>query len=393
METGYDLLFFWVARMILMTTYATGQIPFKTVYFHGLIRTKDGKKMSKSDPSTMIDPLDIIPKYGADALRLSMIVGQAPGNDSRLYDEKIAGYRNFVNKLWNATRFVLLQCEQAGIDPKKITKLPEASELSLADRALMHAFEDLVQDVTASLDGYRLSEAGDRLYSFVWDYFCDWYLELSKGQANHAVLVHALRRILRLLHPFTPFVTEELWSHVKADDMEIIMKEQWPKTRAERKDPQAFADLQIVIDVISAIRKLRTDQEVEKGKKVTVALVTAKHGEVLQSQVDHITRMGGIEALAIVSKPIETKNIASVFLPDLEVHMSLEGLIDVEKEKVRLTAEVVNLEKFAAGIRAKLGNESFVSRAPAALVDEQKAKLAETEERLLKIGERLKTLS
>lgn len=389
LETGYDIIFFWVARMILMTTYATGQVPFKTVYLHGLIRTRDGKKMSKSDPSTMIDPLDIIPKYGADALRLSMIVGQSPGNDSRLYDEKIAGYRNFVNKLWNASRFVLLQCEQAGIDPKTITALPDPAKLSLADRALLHAFEELIEATTVSLEAYRLSEAGDRLYSFVWDYFCDWYLELSKGEANHAVLVHALRRILRLLHPFTPFVTEELWSHVKAADQGLLIKEEWPQTKPERRDPAAFAQLQTVIDVITAIRKLRTDQEVEKGKQVALSVITAAHAETLNSQAHHITRMGGVEALAILHERPALKDVASVFLPDLEVHMSLEGLIDVEKEKARLTAEKTQLEKFAAGIQAKLGNENFVSRAPAALVDEQKAKLAETEDRLKKIAERL----
>jgi valyl-tRNA synthetase len=199
METGYDIIFFWVARMILMTTYATGQIPFKTVYLHGLIRARDGRKMSKSHPETMIDPLDMIAKYGADALRLSMIVGQSPGNDSRLYEEKIAGYRNFINKLWNASRFVLMQCEEAEecrSEDNGQCFNGQWTNLSLADRAILHATEVLIEDVTKGMEEYRLSETGERLYSFTWDYFCDWYLELSKGTANVAVLVHVLRRLL-----------------------------------------------------------------------------------------------------------------------------------------------------------------------------------------------------
>jgi valyl-tRNA synthetase len=177
-------------------------VPFDTVYLHGLIRTRDGRKMSKSDPDTMIDPLDMISKYGADALRLSMIVGQSPGNDSRLYEEKIAGYRNFVNKLWNASRFILMQCEQASENPQEVIHFEART---LADKALIHALEKLVADVTDGLEQYRLSEVGDKLYSFVWDYFCDWYLELSKGEANIGVLIHALRTILTLLHPYCPF--------------------------------------------------------------------------------------------------------------------------------------------------------------------------------------------
>lgn len=393
METGYDILFFWVARMILMTTYATGQIPFRKVYLHGLIRTRDGKKMSKSDPSTMIDPLDIIPTYGADALRLSMIVGQSPGADSRLYEEKIAGYRNFINKLWNASRFVLMQCEQAGVDPSTIKELPEASQLSLADRALLHALDhDLVRDVTAGLEEYRLSETGERLYSFVWDFFCDWYLELSKGSANLAVLVHALRRILTLLHPYCPFVTEELWAQVKTPDAPMLLRQSWPVLKPERADPQAAKEFQMLIDVISAIRKLRADQNVEPGKEITVAIVSSAHAAVLEQQEAHIRRMGKVGSLQISSDAQKVENIASAFLTDIEVHLSLEGLVDAEKEKASLTKEKENIEKFSKGIEAKLGNDQFMAKAPAALVEEQKARLAEAKEKLKKIEERLASL-
>lgn len=392
METGYDILFFWVARMILMTTYATGQIPFKTVYLHGLIRTREGKKMSKSDPSTMIDPLDMIAKYGADALRLSMIVGQSPGADSRLYEEKIAGYRNFSNKLWNASRFVLMQCEQAGIDPTSISTLPDASTLSLADRAILHASEILIEDVTKGLETYALSETGEKLYSFTWDTFCDWYLELSKGNANHAVLVHVLRRLLALLHPYCPFITEELWSQVKPAKEGMLIAKAWPKMNADRKDPKAFAEFQMLIDVISAVRKLRTDQGVEPAKKITVILHSKKHAALLESQREHIMRMGNVETLTIDATPTKHDNAASTFLADIELHLSLEGLFDPLKLKASLEKERAELSKYVQVLGGKLQNKNFVDRAPKELVDAEKGKLAEAESKLKKVEERLKQL-
>jgi valyl-tRNA synthetase len=391
METGYDILFFWVARMILMTTYATGEIPFETVYLHGLIRTRDGKKMSKSDPSTMIDPLDIIPKYGADALRLSMIVGQSPGADSRLYEEKIAGYRNFINKLWNASRFVLMQCEQAHKDPHDVA-FDKSKDLSLADRALLSALQQMIDDVTVSLKEYRLSEAGDRLYSFVWDYFCDWYLELSKGEANLAILVHTLRTILTLLHPYCPFVTEELWGQVKLKDAGMLIKEPWPEAHAKWKDSKAEAELQVLIDTVTAIRKMRSDQNVEQGREVTVTLVTKKHEKLLQSQAEHIKRLGRVKDLTMESKSSKKENVASAFLHEVEVHLSLEGLIDKEKEQTALEKEIAQLQKFLASSKAKLGNESFVARAPEAVVALEREKVKAAEEKLLKMEERLKML-
>lgn len=389
METGYDILFFWVARMILMTTYATRQIPFKTVYLHGLIRARDGRKMSKSHPETMIDPLDMIEKYGADALRLSMIVGQSPGNDSRLYEEKIAGYRNFINKLWNASRFVLMQCEQAKVDPRTITKLPEVSELSLADRAILHASEVLIEDVTKGLEEYRLSEAGERLYSFTWDYFCDWYLELSKGTANTAVLVHVLRRLLKLLHPYCPFVTEELWAQVKPLDAHSLIKAEWPKMKPERKDQEAFDALQKVIDVVTAVRKLRTDQSVEPQKAVAITIFAETQAALLSSQSEHIKRLAKVSDLLILTTGEKPLDSASAFLPGLEIFLPLTGLIDKDKERASLQKEQEQLQRFVSGINAKLGNEQFIAKAPPALVAEQQAKLAETEEKLQKIGERL----
>lgn len=393
METGYDILFFWVARMILMTTYATKKIPFKTVYLHGLIRTRDGAKMSKSHPETMIDPLDMISKYGADALRLSMIVGQSPGADSRLYEEKIAGYRNFINKLWNASRFVLMQCEAAGIDPKKVVSGEwSVDSLSVADRAILHALELLTEDVTKGLEAYSLSEVGEKLYSFTWDYFCDWYLELSKGNANHAVLVHVLRRLLILLHPYCPFVTEELWTQVGSTTSVALISEPWPTVKNEQKNQDAHDALQVVIDVITAIRKIRSEQNVEPAKKVTIVIHSEKHAALLESQREHIVRMGNIETLEIDAKSTKHVNAASAFLPDIEIHLSLEGLFDPAKMKASLEKEQAELMKYTSVLSGKLKNKAFVDRAPKELVEGEKQKLAEAEEKLQKIEERLSTL-
>lgn len=387
METGYDILFFWVARMILMTTYATGQIPFKTVYLHGLIRTKDGKKMSKSDPSTMIDPLEIIPKYGADALRLSMIVGQSPGADSRLYDEKIAGYRNFINKLWNASRFVLIECEKAGVVPADVTG---SDAVSLADKALCQETTLLVDEVTKGITEYRLSETGERLYSFTWDFFCDWYLELSKGEPNPKLLVETMRLLLVLLHPYCPFVTEELWAQFKHKDAGMLLKQAWPQScpatfAAER------AELQTVIDVIGAIRRIRSENNVEAGTEISVTIRT-DHPEALEAQQEHIRRLTKTGSLTFETTASAHENVATAILPGIEIHVSLAGLFDPAKEKEGLTKEQANLEKFVAGLEAKLGNEQFVAKAPPAVIDEQKAKLKDAQEKLGKIEERLRGL-
>ena len=392
METGYDILFFWVARMILMTTYATGTIPFKTVYLHGLIRTRDGKKMSKSDPKTMIDPLDMIKKYGADALRLSMIVGQSPGADSKLYEEKIAGYRNFVNKLWNASRFVLMKCEEAKVDPSTITNLPAQAKFSLADRALLHALEVLIGDVTKGFGEYRLSEVGERLYSFVWDYFCDWYLELSKGSANTTVLVHALRTILRLLHPYCPFVTEELWSSVKSKHAGMLIQQEWPVVDMKLKDQQAFMQLQVVIDVITAIRKIRADYSVESGKKIPVIIYTDVHLDLLQSQREHVQRLAGVGDWTLNAVPDKHANAASVVLKDIEIHVPLTGVFDREKEREKLIKERDSLLQIKEMLSSRLADSHFLERAPADIIDGEKERLSVVENRLQKINEILQSL-
>lgn len=410
METAYEILFFWVARMILMTTYATGQIPFHTVYLAGLIRTRDGRKMSKSDPETMIDPLDIIDRYGADSLRLSLIVGQSPGNDTRMYEDRIVGYRNFVNKLWNASRFVLMKCEDEGVDVHGVSgsgirnpesgpssssgRNPESGGMSLADRALQSSLEKLIQDVTEGLNDYRLSEVGERLYSFIWDYFCDWYLELSKGETNINMLVGAMRTFLVLLHPYCPFVTEELWEQFKYEKSEgMLINQPWPvHSDPGRSDPEAEEQFQMIIDVISAIRRVRSEYNINQGKKIDVTLVS-KSESLLKEQEENIKRLGRVGDLAIQSGKFDGAHAASVFTKDVEVHVPLEGVIDVEKEKGRLAKEKAQLEKFLEGVQGKLKNKKFMESAPEEVVTKERQKEEDATEKLKKINERISTLS
>jgi valyl-tRNA synthetase len=404
METGYDILFFWVARMILMTTYATGQLPFSTVYLHGLIRTREGKKMSKSDPSTCIDPLEIIPKYGADALRLSMIVGQSPGNDSRLFDEKIAGYRNFINKLWNASRFVLMTCEKSehadAKMPSNIPSVTDSQQMSLADQAMLSELQTLIEDVTDGLENYRLSEVGERLYGFVWNYFCDWHLEFSKEHPNDApkVLVPAMRIILKLLQPYCPFVTEELWEQFKPEGAKPLIQQDWPISEESLKNKKASQGFQIVIDVVSAIRQLRSDYNIEPAKKISVTLVTKDKNansaiSIEQANIKRIARLENLVIQQDASRDeFEEKNTASAFTKYVEIHAPLAGIIDVKKEKERLSKEKAQLEKFLKGVQAKLTNKKFMENASEDVVEKEKQKEGDALEKIEKIKEKLETL-
>lgn len=403
METGYDILFFWVARMILMTTYVTGsvpqleygQVPFDTVYLHGLIRDREGRKMSKSHPETNIDPLDMIKRYGADALRLSMIVGQSPGNDFRLYEEKISGYRNFVNKLWNASRFVLLQCEQAGVDPQSI---PNLQELSLADRALLSTLQKLIKDVTKGLEEYRLSDVGERLYRFLWDYFCDWYLELSKGRPNLPLLVHAARTFLILLHPYIPFVTEELWRSFKPKGAGMLIKESWPSPEERWVDEEAEEQLGTLIETVSGIRKVCADHGIQRDAVLVAELWpyprTKKLPEVFQDQ-DHIRdieQLSQVQEVLVKPRAVATTQVLSFVGKGFEVRLFVPTF-DVDVEHSRLEEEKQKVGQYAEGLRRELGNTQFVEKAPVSVVEEKKKRLQMIEDQLRNLEEKLRTLS
>jgi valyl-tRNA synthetase len=383
METAYDIIFFWVARMILMTTYITGQVPFNTVYLHGLIRTQDGKKMSKSDPTTCIDPLDMINKYGADALRMSMVIGNSAGNDMRLNEEKIKGYRNFTNKLWNASRFVIGIFEEKGI-----TQAPELDlgSLSDADEWILSKAYTTITAVDDALMDYRIGEAGQLLYDFLWNDFCDWYLELSKGEKqNPAVLYHVLSTTLKLLHPIVPFVTEQIWSELPGASG-LLISEPYPEPLKGDFDVDS---IELITELISAIRRMRAENKIEPAQKIPVTLYGHKE---LEKNKEDIMRLARISELTWEKSGEKLSGAAADVAKDIQIFIPLEGLVDTEKEKARLEKEMQQLEKYVATVSAKLANTNFVQNAPKAVVQGEKSKLAEAEVRMKQMKEQLENL-
>jgi len=381
LETGYDILFFWVARMILMTTYVMGEIPFENVYLHGLVRDKDGEKMSKSKPETAIDPLDAGKKYGFDAVRLSVLIGNTAGNDVRLYDEKIEGYRNFVNKLWNISRYILMSVEKVEII-EKVT--PRTS----ADHWILSKFNRLISDVTKLLDEYNFSQAGEMLREFTWNEFADWYLEIAKVEKRKdEILLYILNNLLRLWHPFVPFVTEVIWENFS--DKEIMISD-WPKVQKKLIKVEAEEDFETVREIISRVRNFRAEYKIDPVKKVNVAILAGTE-EKIKEDLDIIKFLGRIEDVSFTSNKPEKS--AVIVAGGVEIYLLLADLLDFEKEKERLNKEKESLNTYIAQLDKKLSNKEFVQNAPKQIVDSEQTKLAEAKLKLEKIEEQLATLS
>lgn len=386
METGYDILFFWIARMILMSTYATNEIPFETVYLHGLIRTKTGEKMSKSKPETCIDPLDMIDKYGADALRLSLMIGSTPGNDTRLYEEKIASYRNFVNKIWNSARYVLMNIEEE--DYQVTFEDVEKSELSKADKWILTRLNEVVESVTQNLEKYALSEAGNEIYDFMWGEFCDWYLEMSKVNKNTAVLAYVLSKILILLHPFTPFITEVLWENL--GQKELLIKTKWPEKK--KSFPQEKEEVEVIKNIVTAIRSLRAESNVDITKKIEAVIHGGRHTDLIKEKEDIIKKLSNLGELKINKSGSKVKNALAAVTHEVEIYLPLEGLIDTDKEKARLSKEIENLKKFLGIIEKKLSNKGFTDKAPKEIIEKEEKKREEILGDLEKIQKQLERI-
>jgi len=372
LETGYDILFFWVARMILMSTYLLGEVPFKTVYLHGLVRDEQGRKMSKS-LGNIIDPLDMISKYGADATRLSLIIGGTPGNDTRLSEEKIAGFRNFTNKLWNISRFVDMQT--GGL--RHVEAMPTA--VTLADKWILGKFANVVDKVTQYQASYQLSLAGELLREFTWTDFADWYLEIAKVEkGKDDMLNYILERLLILWHPFMPFVTEEIYVRFNNG---LIIVAKWPTSFANDvasgsiKDEETMMMLQ---NVIVAIRNIRAEYNIVPKQLVDVAV----SDKALLEYNDIVTALAKVRYLTIGEKP---EQVASAVVGGVEIHVSLEGLVDTAKEKTRIEAELESTKKYVMAQTAKLENADFVSRAPEKVIGLERAKLAEAVDRVEKL--------
>ncbi len=364
METGYDLIFFWVARMILMTTYVTHEIPFKTVYMHGMVRTKEGKKMSKSNPETTVDPLEAIQLYGADALRLAMIVGQSPGNDMKLFNEKIAGYRNFCNKLWNIARYVEGKIGD-GYQPSKVKpKFP-------ADHWILNRLHDTTEKASKHLEKYEIGPAYEAIYHFIWDDFADWYIEVSKIQYNQDILTYVLENVLGITHPFAPFVTETIWDTLDWEDS-LLISSQWPKTKTgDKKQVEYFEQ---TISIVKEIRHLQTSLSLSNES------LYHKGSVFVEENSDLIVAMTGLSKTQKVSSG---KGLHLTSTTD-------NTWIDIEEQKVReymdkLITKRDSCESQISHLKTRLANKGYTKNAPSRVIKETKDRLKDQEELLEKI--------
>ncbi len=373
--TGYDIIFFWVSRMIFSGLEHIGKVPFKDVYIHGLVRDSQGRKMSKS-LGNGIDPLEIIEKYGADALRFTLATGNSPGNDMRFYMERVEASRNFANKIWNASRFVLMNLTIDKVEE------PDLSKLKLEDKSVLSTYNELVKQVTENLEKYEMGIAVAKLYDFIWDYFCDWYIELVKprfSEMNESnlvaqnTLVYVLSNTLKLLHPFMPFITEEIWQALPHEG-ESIMISDFPVYNEKFVDDKACDDMNVIIQSIKEIRNARSGMNVPPSKKAKLYIVT-DNKDIFEQGVEFYKKLASASEVIITSNKSDApENSASVATPEGEILIPLDELIDKEKELARLNKEKERLESEIKRVEGKLSNKGFTEKAPKALVEEERAK-------------------
>ena len=398
MVTGYDIIFFWVARMVVSGMEQMKKEPFKTVFIHGLVRDDKGRKMSKS-LGNGIDPLEMAEKYGADALRFNLITGNSPGNDMRFYVEKCEAMRNFANKIWNASRYVLmnLTIDEPG--------LPAREDLEQEDKWVLSKLNTLIREVTANLDAYEIGVASSKVYDFIWDTYCDWYIELTKTRlyseneksklAAQKVLVYVLDQTLRLLHPFMPFITEEIWQAIPHAGKFLISAE-WPVYREEFAFGAEEAAMEQIIEAITALRARRAEMNVPMSRKVNLT-IAASQPEVFEAGKAFFLRLAGAEDVKVCGMEAAEAASGDDGLVEVTTHaarlfMPLAELVDFEKELARIAKEKENCLKQIALFESKLSNEAFVSRAPEKVVNDQKEKLAKNQALLAQLIESEKRL-
>ena len=403
MVTGYDIIFFWVARMIFMGLEFKEEIPFKHVFIHGLVRDSQGRKMSKS-LGNGINPLEVIEEYGADALRFTLVTGNTPGNDMRFYMERVEANRNFANKIWNASKFVLMNLE--GFDEGFV---PSAEDYTLADKWILEEYNKTVTNITNNLDKFELGEAASTVYDFIWNTYCDWYIELAKPrlynkeggrdrQTVQYLLVSILRHMMELLHPFMPFVTEHIWQHLPHEG-ESIMVAPWPSTLSMEGFSSAAAHMNVMMDGIKGIRNMRAEMNVPMGKRSEVILVPATEElkGILETHGDYFHTLGWAEKVTVLSPDAPKPENATVTVVNgLEVYLLLKDLIDADKEKERIAKEQATVLKEIARLEGKLNNQGFLAKAPEAVVAKEKEKLEEYKQKQQALNEReefLKTLA
>lgn len=395
--TGYDIIFFWVARMLIMGMEFMKEIPFEKVFIHGLVRDSQGRKMSKS-LGNGIDPLEVIEKYGADTLRFMLITGNTPGNDMRFYWERVEGTRNFANKIWNASRFALMNME--GYD-----KDAELAPYTLADKWILSRLQDTVKDVTGLLERFELGEAGRAIYDFIWSEVCDWYIEIAKPRlynkeaaAERATAQHVLATVLvsamKLLHPYMPFITEEIYQCLP-HEAESIMISKWPVADESLVDSEAERGMNAIMDSIKAIRNMRAEVNANPGKKIpAIMLVSEDLREVVAHNDSYIKLLGGIDNLEL--RPLngeKPENAMAAVVTGIEVYLPLAGLIDVEKETQRLSKELAAMEKDLQRAGGKLNNAGFLAKAPEDVIAKERAKYEELSGKIEAVKKRMAYLA
>jgi valyl-tRNA synthetase len=396
MVTGFDILFFWVARMIMMGLKFMNKIPFKDIYLHALVRDESGQKMSKSK-GNVIDPLLMMGKYGTDPFRFTLTALTAQGRDICLSEKRIEGYRHFANKIWNASRFVLLNLE--GFSPGK------PKQESLADRWILHRLNSLIKEVTCMLIEYRFNDVANLLYQFWWHEFCDWYIEMAKDelasggdtpsrQAAQETLITVLEYGLRLLHPIMPFLTEHIWQSIPHMG-ESIMLAPWPTYDGRWYDPDADSQVSLLMSIIKSIRNIRGEMNISPGSRLEAIVKTnnQEKAAIIRKHTKYIRSLARLENLACSSEIIRPKTAATAILPDLEIYIPLEKVLNFKEESERLKKELKKLNKDLEVLHKKLANEDFISKAPADVVKRDKERSIELNKKKEKLEEILKTVN
>lgn len=391
--TGYDIIFFWVARMIFSGMEQMKEEPFKTVYIHGLVRDAQGRKMSKS-LGNGIDPLKVIKEYGADALRFTLVTGNSPGNDMRFSTEKVESSRNFANKIWNASRFI-----QMNLTIKE-TALPD--QLALEDKWILSKYNDLVKAVTDNIDKYELGLAVQKLYDFIWDNFCDWYIEIAKPRLQNTadstdhvrvqqVLCYVLSGTMQLLHPFMPFITETIWQALPHEGASVMVSK-WPEYRQNLHFKSEAEQVETMMDTIRAIRVRRAELNVPPSRKAQVMLLTDKR-PVYEAGSLFFTKLSYASCIEFLdAAPENVEALVSIVTKGAQVYMPMGELVDFEKERARLEKEKAKVQKDIDFVMKKLNNPGFVSKAPQAVIAQEREKAAKYQELMEKLEASLNAL-
>ena len=396
--TGYDILFFWVVRMVFSGLEQMGEIPFKYVLVHGLVRDSQGRKMSKS-LGNGIDPLGIIEQYGADALRMTLATGNSPGNDMRFYMERVEACRNFANKLWNATRFVLMNLKEDDFDSEAIVE-----HLTLADKWILSRLNNIVKEITQNLERFELGLAVQKIYDFTWSEYCDWYIELIKPRLynderntkNAALytLTYVLENILKLLHPFMPFITEEIWQHLPTMKEKSVMISAWPEELHSMSYEFEQGEMEIIMSAIRSIRNIRSEMNVIPSRKARLIIVaTDETYSALEAGKEYFYTLAGASDLQLMKEKnhIPEDSVAAV-ISGAEIFMPMDDLVDFQKEIERLEKEKAKLEGELKRVEGKLSNEGFLAKAPSQVIEEEKEKQINYQSMLNKVLERLETM-